>query len=677
MYKQSLKFSQDSNYKQSLKPLQRYGYKQISDYGLIGNCRSAALVSNEASIDFACFPDFDSPAFFLKILDDKKGGFFKITPEIKGVKSYQKYIKRTNIIETFFFNPFSTVCITDFMPVTRQQDTLNHIPEYGIKIIRLVKAIKGSLDFKLEIKVTPDFAREKSQIKVLKDKIVFIDSKHQLILHKKHHEVSIEKDLVIINFHLKQGEQEFFGLDFYKKETALMDVKKENINAIYAKAFFETLDFWKYWSSICTYKGEYVSEVLRSALTLKLLTFTPTGGIIAAPTTSLPERLGGSLNWDYRFNWLRDSSFTIYALLGLGYLKEARRYMEWIESKCLKSIREGSLIQVMYTVRGKENLEEKTLNHLEGYMKSKPVRTGNSAALQKQFDIFGEVLIAINLYVSSGGEISKGLEGFIKDLVDYCCYHWREKDAGIWEPRYGYQHNTYSKLMCWAGIDRGISLAKKLKLNDVDLKFWEYEKEKIREDILKNGFSEILNSFVAFYGSDVLDTSTLNIPVIGFLPASDKRVLSSLEKIIEELSEGWFVKRTSDEKNELQAGEGAFFLSTFWVVDTLSLSGRITEGKNWLEKIIESATPLGLFAEEFNPNLKLHLGNYPQAFTHLGLINSVLNLRQAEKYGGEKTPTTNAERLAKVIKTLIIGNGQLQSKPKRTLSKLLSFFRLS
>lgn len=652
-------------------------YKPISDYGLIGNCRSAALVSNEASIDFACFPDFDSPALFLKILDAQKGGFFKISPILKGVKTYQKYIKKTNIIETFFFNPFNSASVSDFMPLTKEQDNLNHIPEYGIKIIRLVKALKGDLNFKLEIKVTPDFAREKSQIKVLKDKVVFVDSKYQLTLHKKHHEVKKNKDMVIINFNLKQGEQEFFGLDFYKKETALMDIKKENINAFYAQAFFETLDFWKAWSSICTYKGEYASEVLRSALTLKLLTFTPTGGIIAAPTTSLPERLGGSLNWDYRFNWLRDSSFTIYALLGLGYLKEARRYMEWIESKCLKSIREGSLIQVMYTVRGKEDLEEKTFDHLEGYMGSKPVRVGNGAREQKQFDIFGEVLIAINLYISSGGEISEGLKAFIKELVDYCCQHWREKDAGIWEPRYGYQHNTYSKLMCWAGIDRGIELAKRLKLKDVDLRYWEYEKELIREDILKNGFSEKLNSFVAFYDSSVLDTSTLNIPVVGFLPANDKRVLSTLEKIIENLEEGWFLKRTSDEKNKLQAGEGAFFLSTFWAVDSLSLSGRIHEAKNWLEKIISNATSLGLFAEEFNPNLKLHLGNFPQAFTHLGLINSVLNLRQAEKYGVEKQATTNAERLAKVIKTLIIGDSHLHSKPRSTLSKLLSFFKLA
>lgn len=652
-------------------------YKPLSDYGLIGNCRSAALVSSEASIDFACFPDFDSPAYFLKILDDKKGGFFKISPVIKGAKSYSKYIKRTNLLETFFFNPFYSASVIDFMPITKEQDHLNNIPEYGTKIIRLIKAIKGDINFKLEIKVTPDFAREASVIKILKDKVVFIDSKFQLTLHKKHHDVKVNKDLVTITFSLKQGEQEFFGLDFYKSETALMDVKKENINAFYAQAFFETLDFWKHWSSICTYKGEYASVVLRSALTLKLLTFTPTGGIVAAPTTSLPEKIGGSLNWDYRFNWLRDSSFTIYALLGLGYLKEAKRYMDWMESKCLKSIQEGLPLQVMYTVRGKENLEEKTLDHLEGYMRSTPVRTGNGAEGQKQFDIFGEVLIAINLFVSSGGQISDEMKEFIKRLVDYCCRHWREKDAGIWEPRHGYQHNTYSKLMCWAGIDRGISLAKKLELKDTDLRYWEYEREKIKEDILKQGFNDKINSFVAFYGSNVLDTSTLNIPTVGFLPANDKKVLSTLEKIIEGLEENWFLKRTSDEKNNLQVGEGAFFLSTFWAIDNLSLSGRIHEAKNWLEKIISSATPLGLFAEEFEPNLKLHLGNFPQAFTHLGLINSVLNLRQAEKFGSETISTTNAERLAKVIKTLIVGDSQMQSKPRQTLSKLLSFFKLS
>lgn len=597
-------------------------YKPISSYGIIGNCRSAALISDEASIDWLCLPDFDSPAQFCSILDDNLGGYFQIRPE-GFFKTHQKYINNTNVLETTFFNHEGKVTIHDFMPISQKDEGMDSIPEFGTKIVRLVKCEVGNYNFELKLKIAPNFALEHINSIKGEGSVIISDSNYQFVLYKKHHQLKIGDGEIYINFKLKMGEQEFFALDFYPKSKKVNNYSKQKINALCAKYYFQTLDFWKWWVSLCKYKGEYYDQVIRSALTLKLLTFNPTGAIVASPTTSLPEKIGGSLNWDYRYTWLRDASFTVYAFLGLGYLREAKRFITWLENVCLK---ESAMLKIMYGIRGEEEIEEKSLHHLKGYMKSKPVRVGNGASNQKQFDIFGEVLIAINLYISSGGKISDQMKGFIKRLIDYCCVHWREKDMGIWEVRYGEKHHTYSKLMCWAGVDRGIRLAKKLKISGVDFSFWEYTRDCIKEDILKNGFNKQIDSFTAYYNSEILDTSTLNIPIVGMLPPDDPKVLSTIDNIMRKLNIDWFILRSSDNENKLQQGEGAFFLSTFWLIDCLSLLGRVDEAKMWLDKIIHNASPLGLYAEEFDPLTKRHLGNYPQAFTHLGLINSCLNL---------------------------------------------------
>lgn len=598
-------------------------YKPISDYGMIGDCRSCALISPDGSIDFCCLPDFDSSAQFLSLLDDKKGGFFKLSP--KGVfKSHQKYLEDTNVLETSFFNHEGNVSLTDLMPKVTQGET----QEFGTRIIRLIRAVKGDHIMILEIKITPDFAREKLKVVEQKDCVIFTDSKHQYVLRKKHHQVKISKGLVTVEVFLKEGTQEFFSLEVYRKGHSIPKYNREEINAHLADIYFQTIEFWTSWASLCTYRGEYREQILRSALTLKMLTYSPTGAIIAAPTTSLPEKIGGGLNWDYRYSWLRDSSFTIYAFLSLGYRDEALEFINWLEKVCLK---ESGIPKIMYGIRGEREPREQTLPHLKGYLSSKPVRVGNGAKDQKQFDIFGEVLSSIYLYVKVGGKVEPPIKDLIKKLVDYCCLHWSEKDTGIWEGRNGDKHNTYSKLMCWVGIDRGIRLSQKLKIKNTDYKHWNDTREQIKQDILKNGFNEKVNSFTAYYNSDVLDTSTLNIPLLGLLPANDKRVLSTLDNVMEKLVVDWFVLRTSDTENKLQEGEGTFFLSTFWLIDCLTLLGRVDEARVWLSKIIHDASPLGLYAEEFDPRTKRHLGNYPQAFTHLGLINSLLNLNKAQK----------------------------------------------
>lgn len=647
--------------------------KPLSSYGIIGNCRSSALISDEGAIEFGTFPDFDSPAYFCSILDQDKGGYFKVSPE-GFYQTHQQYLENTNLLETLFFNQVGTVSITDFMPLTNEQNDFKHTPEFGTKIVRLIKSIKGDHNINLKIKITPDFAQEKVKITDSQEMVVFEDSKYKLILHKKHHPVRIHDDTVRINFRLNEGEQEIFALDFYPKDVILDQKSPETLNSVMVGFYFKTIEFWQNWASLCTYQGPYRAQVLRSALTLKLLTFSPTGAIVASPITSLPEKIGGELNWDYRYTWLRDASFTIYAFLGLGYIREAEDFINWLERVCLK---EDSMVKIMYGIRGEENITEKTLDHLDGYMGSKPVRIGNAASDQKQFDVFGEVLVSLNLYITVGGKLSSPMKQFVKRLVNYCCTHWTEKDTGIWEGRDGEKHNTYSKLMCWVGVDRGIEIAKKLKIEGVDLEAWEKTAAEIKADILEHGFNKDIKSFVAYYESDVLDTSTLNIAISGMLPADDPRMLSTIDNIMRKLVIDWFVLRTSDTENKLQEGEGTFFLSTFWLIDCLSLLGRVAESKVWLEKLIHDATPLGLYAEEFDPLHKRHLGNFPQAFTHLGLINSVLNLKQAEAFGSETKATNQAERLFKVVKSVFDGKMDPKTLAHKTIKQLFSLIAVT
>lgn len=625
-------------------------YKPISDYGMIGNCRSCALVSSDGSIDWACLPNFDSPAQLCAILDDKKGGFLKISPN-GSYKSYQQYVGLTNLLETSFFHPKGSANVVDFMPIMKEEDDLDTIPEYGTKFIRLVKATKGAHSFTLSLKVTPHYAQEKGTITHENGMVVVESGEYKYVLYKKNHKTTIIKDTVTVEFDLKEGEQEFFSLAFFPIDQELKKYSNKEINDWLIGQYNKTLDFWNLWVHKCTYKGDFWPEVIRSALVLKMLTFSPTGAIVAAATTSLPEKIGGELNWDYRYTWLRDASFTVYAFLGLGYKKEAERFIQWLLNL---AISDENMVKIMYTIDGKDHLTEHKLPHLDGYMGSKPVRIGNGAEGQKQFDIFGEVLTSISLYIDSGGWIDEKTKEFIKRFVNYCCIHWAEPDAGIWEPRNGDKHNTYSKLMCWAGVDRGLKIAKKTGIKGVNTDYWKKTREDIKNDILTNGYNEEIGSFVAYYGSKNLDTSTLNIPIVGMLLVDDYRVLSTLDNVMQRLVIDWFVLRTSDAENKLQEGEGAFFLSTFWLIDCLCLLGRIKEAKIWLDKIIHDASPTGLYAEEFDPHNKKHLGNYPQAFTHLGLINSVLNLKQAQMFGTERKPTSKTQRLRKVIKSILI-----------------------
>jgi GH15 family glucan-1,4-alpha-glucosidase len=613
---------------------------KLSDYGFIGDCRTSALVSNKGSIDWLCLPDFDSDSIFCKILDQDKGGYFSISP-VGNYLSSQIYKENTNILKTDFFNYAGRVLLTDFMPISRETEHNRAIAEFGTKIIRRVKAKIGDHKLRLELRVTPGFAKGKVEARAGKNGVIFSFNNQKLIFqHSSELIVKIDQDRLVAEFELREGEEAFFDLSFYSGSSK---VEVPTLNRL-KEMYVETRDFWTWWAGLCTYRGHFEKQIVRSALALKLLTFNPTGAVIAAPTTSLPEKLGGGLNWDYRYVWLRDASFTMYALLGLGYLREAVDFMGWLEAVCLADEED---IQIMYGIRGERKLTERRLSHLAGFANSKPVRVGNEAYKQKQLDVYGETLVVISLFVQSGGKLSPEMKSLVKKLVDKCIDRWQEKDASIWEPRDGYQHFTYSKLMCWAGIDRGINLANRLKIS-APLDSWEETKKEIEMDILTNGFDPELGAFVQSFESKTLDSSSFTVPILGFLPATDPRVAANFDTTSTHLNRNWFVYRSNDQKDALKQGEGAFFLSTFWAIDNLSAAGRVKEAKIWLEKMVSIATPLGLYAEMYDPILKEHLGNFPQAFTHLGLINSALNLNQAIKYGAEDRLTTQAERLKKV-----------------------------
>ncbi|MBI1863280.1 glycoside hydrolase family 15 protein, partial [Candidatus Microgenomates bacterium] len=534
-----------------------------------------------------------------------------------------------------------------------EMDKTDLIPKFGLKIVRKVKALTGDQTMKAVMKLTPDFARVKAKITRHGDDVYLEDAKYRLVLHGVY-EAQVTGDTVTVAFKLKENEDVFFGLSLLTKEEKVPTYSQKDFHRIYR----ETEEYWEWWMAKCSYEGPYKAMVQRSALTLKLMIFEPTGSIVAAITTSIPEKLGGVFNWDYRFTWLRDASFTVYAFIALGYLKEAERFIHWLEKVCLN---DEEMPKIMYGIHGERKLTEIELPHLEGYMKSPPVRLGNGAADQKQFDIFGEVLNAIYLYINAGGVLNEVMQGFVVRFVDYCCRHWTEPDAGIWENRGGDRHHTYSKLMCWTGVDRGIRIAEKLGIK-CDLERWNKTKEEIKADLLEKGYDKKLGAFVDAYGSTFIDASLLNVPIVGLLPASDPRVLSTIDKVMSELEVNWFLLRTSDNVEWTKQGEGAFFLPTFWLIDNLSLLGRTAEAKVWLDKIIRDATPLGHYAEEFDPVSRIHLGNFPQAFTHLGLINSILTLHQAEVFGREQKTTNQSDRLHKVLKTALRGTLEPQTK---------------
>lgn len=598
-------------------------YQPIENYGIIGDLHSVALVGMNGSIDWLCFPHFDSPSIFAAILDDQKGGRFKISPAPDNVKYKQIYLPDTNVLVTRFLSEEGVGEITDFMPIAESQSGhKNH------QLVRSVTAARGSMKFHLACHPAFNYARDSHELNISENNARFHSRSLNLGLYSTR-PLTKDGNGVSAEFTLKEGETATFLL--HDGELNLPG----NLEQEMADLFRETVDYWRRWLSRCTYKGRWREMVYRSALTLKLLTYEPTGAIVAAPTCSLPEYIGGERNWDYRFTWIRDAAFTVYALLRIGFTEEASRFMNWLGT-CSGDLNPDGSLPLMFGLDGRKITSEETLDHFEGYIGSRPVRIGNAAADQLQLDIYGELLDSVYLYNKYGSPISYDFWISLRRLVNYVCENWHKKDEGIWEVRGGRQHFIYSKLMCWVALDRAIRLANKRSF-PAPLDKWRTCRDKVYEDIMSNGWNSKIEAFVQSYGSETLDSSNLLMPLVFFLSPIDPRMLKTLDAINRSPEKGGLVSNgmvyrynVSESPDGLSGEEGTFNICTFWLVEALARAGRfdhqrLEEARLIFEKMLSYANHLGLYAEEIG-NRGEALGNFPQAFTHLSLISAAFNL---------------------------------------------------
>lgn len=610
------------------------GYQPIENYGIVGNMRTIALVGKDGSIDWFCCPNFDSPSVFASILDDKKGGRFHIASVHEDARRKQFYWPESNVLVTRFLCSDGVGQIIDFMPVGVPEGE----PE-AHALVRRVTAERGRMAFRVECTPAFNYGRDKHETAFQEHGVVFHAPSLSLGLastveFKKH------KGGVRGEFVLEEGQSATFVLRQVTQDEKLGFFLSERQSN---RLFRHTVEYWRRWLSQCTYKGRWREMVQRSALALKLLTYEPTGAIVAAPTCSLPEGVGGERNWDYRYTWIRDAAFTLYGLLRIGFTEEAAHFMRWIEHRCNELNPDGSL-QVMYGIDGRHELTEETLDHFEGYLGSSPVRIGNGAHNQLQLDIYGELMDSVYLYNKYGSPISYDLWTSLRRLVAWVCDNWKRKDEGIWEVRGGQQHFVYSKLMCWVAIDRGLRLADK-RSYPADRRRWEKVRDEIYEDIMSKGWNEERRSFVQHYGSDVLDAANLMMPLVFFVSPSDPRMLNTLDATCKPPGEGGLVANSlvyrynaHETRDGLRGEEGTFNICSFWLVEALTRAGRVDrkkldQARLMFEQMLGYANHLGLYAEETGVNGEA-LGNFPQAFTHLALISSAFNLDRALGAGG-------------------------------------------
>jgi GH15 family glucan-1,4-alpha-glucosidase len=595
-------------------------YKSIDDYGVIGDLHTVALVGIDGSIDWCCLPHFNSPSIFGAILDDEKGGYFKISA-LASARAKQLYLPDTNVLITRFFSSDGIAEIIDFMPIEKR--SLRYVPPNYHQIVRRVSTVAGHVHFRLECFPAFNYARDSHELHSFPQGMKFVSSSSAVGLVSPV-PLTIRGTGVVAEFSLPRGNSTTFFLrqvDQGSEANLLIPEKEDD------QAFHETIDFWKSWVSQCRYVGRWREMVQRSALLLKLLTYAPTGEIVAAPTTSLPEEIGGVRNWDYRFCWLRDASFTLYALMRLGFDEEAGQFMGWLEERCGALNPDGSL-QPMYSTAENSDLTEQILTHLKGYKNSKPVRIGNAAYRQSQLDIYGELLDSVYLYNKYGAPISYDLWCNLVRLLDYVCDNWCRPDEGIWEVRGEPRHFVYSKLMCWVALDRGLRLANKRSF-PANYERWLKNRDAIYLEIMEQGWNKNCRSFVQYYGSDQMDASLLLMPLVFFVSPSDPRMIQTMERIQERLSMDSLVHRYSIIDGSFVDGipgrEGAFSICSFWLVEALTRSGRVEEARLLFEKMLGYANHVGLYAEEIGHGGEAQ-GNFPQAFTHLGLISAAYNL---------------------------------------------------
>ncbi len=612
----------------------RNDYRPISDYGVIGNLQTAALIARDGSLDWLCLPHFDSPSLFGALLDADKGGTFGIFPSIP-FSTEQSYEPFTNVLVTRFVTASGGAELVDFMPpYTEPGARKGH---FHPELYRGLRGLWGEVPFRVVCDPRPDYGRVQPDVDLTERGAIIRGGGTSVALAA---EIPLEKaDLgVVTEFSVPHGTARWLVLRHCVHAGCDTDLLAPGEYRAEEK-YRQSLEFWRRWVDQCHYRGRWREAVTRSALVIKLLTFAPTGAIVAAPTMSLPEIIGGPLNWDYRYCWLRDAVLALNALLRLGYTDEARAFFQWLEARSLEG---AGGIQVLYGIDGRRELPEEILPHLEGYRGSRPVRIGNAAQSQLQLDVYGEVLSAFFLLTQQRKKLRGKIWGALRRLVDTLCDRWQEPDSGIWELRGPRRQYVHSKLMAWVALDRAIALLDPLgqgvgfftslregiqallKRERHVLEQWTEVKEAIARDILVNGWNSKRGAFTQSYGSDHLDASLLLLPVCQFLPAEDERVQSTVELIKKELAIDGLVCRYRN--GESGGGTGAFALCSFWLADALVAIGRTAEAAQIFEATVARANHLGLYSEEIDPRTGEFLGNFPQALTHLGLIGSALAL---------------------------------------------------
>jgi GH15 family glucan-1,4-alpha-glucosidase len=583
---------------------------KIEDYAFLSDTQTGALVGRDGSVDWLCFPRFDSGACFAALLGDRKNGRWLFAPKEKITATRRRYSDGTLILETEIETASGAVRLIDFMPPRGKN------PD----IVRIVEGISGQVEMKMELIVRFDYGRIIPWVRKRNGGLEAIAGPDALILRTPV-ETRGEDLTTVAEFTIAEGDRVPFVLTWFASH-------KEPPRAInHEHALRDTTAYWKQWSEKCVPHGEWHEAVVRSLITLKGLTYAPTGGIVAAATTSLPEEIGGVRNWDYRYCWLRDATYTLYALMNAGYLDESRAWRQWLLRAIAGS---ASQMQIMYGVHGERRLNEEEIPWLAGYEKSKPVRIGNAASNQFQLDVYGEVLAAMYGAHRAGIETNETEWQLQIELVKFLETKWRDPDEGIWEVRGGPQQFTHSKMMAWLAFDRAVKLIEHCDCAAGEhLERWQKTRDEIHRQVCERGYNAKKKAFTQIYGSDELDASLLTMPLSGFLPIEDERVIKTVEAIQRELMQDGFVLRYRAKRNDvdgLPGAEGVFLPCSFWLADCLYLMGRRDEARELFERLLKLRNDLGLLSEEYDPRAKRQLGNFPQAFTHVALINTAQRL---------------------------------------------------
>jgi GH15 family glucan-1,4-alpha-glucosidase len=605
------------------------GYSKIQDYGIVGDCRAVALVSRTGSVDWLCWPRFDSPAIFAALLDREKGGCWSIHPS-GSFQTERQYVGESNVLETRFRCSSGSAVLLDLMPVCSEKfKDQNLLPDH--ELIRQLECTEGEVEFEVSFHPRPYYGLQAARIQDRGPLGLRTDVGGGAYWLRSGVRFSVDHDRASARVTMKRGDRAQFSLSYSEQAPAVLPPLGEWMHA----AIERSIGWWQQWAKQCKYEGPYRAAVVRSALVLKLLTYAPSGAITAAATTSLPEQIGGDQNWDYRYCWLRDASLTIRALLGLGYLPEAESFLGWLLHATRITQPE---LRVLYTVFGQMAPHERELSHLSGYRDSRPVRVGNGARHQLQLDVYGEVVEAAAHYAAYGGRFDRTTQKVLTGLGQYVAKNWNRPDEGIWEVRSGRRNHTFSRLLCWTALDRLVKLCKKGVLENAPSELFASEAAKIRDQILQRAWNEKMQSYASTIDGDSLDANLLRIPWYGLEKGSSERMKSTYRALRSRLDAGHGLLY----RYERNPPEGAFGICGFWAVEFLAVGGgSVREAHNLFQQLLTFGNDLGLYAEETDPKTGDALGNFPQAFTHVGLISAALSIQERER--GQPQPARHTQ----------------------------------